>query len=62
MLLTVSSPEHIMFGTDYPFVPTPILEKVVAKVKNEITRDEQLGKYAEDILRNNAIKLFQIKE
>ena len=62
MLLTVTTPDHIMFGTDYPFVPTPILEKVAAKVKNEITQDNELGQYAEDIIRNNAMKLFKIEK
>ena len=62
MLLTVTTPDHIMFGTDYPFVPTPILRKVATKVKNEITQDEELGQYAENIIRNNAMKLFKIIE
>ena len=62
MLRTITTPDHIMFGTDYPFVPTPILEKVAAKVKNEITQDAELGQYAEDIIRNNAMKLFKIEE
>ena len=62
MLLSVTTPDHIMFGTDYPFVPTPILEKVAAKVKNEITQDNELGQYAEDIIRNNAMKLFKIEK
>ncbi|MDE6265623.1 MAG: amidohydrolase family protein [Paramuribaculum sp.] len=62
MLLSVTTPDHVMFGTDYPFVPTPILEKVAAKVKNEIIQDAELGQYAEDIIRNNAMKLFKIKE
>lgn len=62
MLLTVTTPDHIMFGTDYPFVPTHILEKVVAKIKNELTQDEELSQYAEDIIRKNAMKLFKIEE
>ena len=62
MLLTVTAPDHLMFGTDYPFVPTPILEKVAAKVRNEITHDAELGQYADDILRNNALRLFKIEE
>ena len=61
MLLTITTPGHIMFGTDYPFVPTQIIEKVAAKVKNEITQDAELGPYAEDIIRNNAMKLFKVK-
>ena len=51
-----------MFGTDYPFVPTPILEKVAAKVRNEILQDAELAEHADDILRNNAMKLFKIEE
>ena len=62
ILLTVTTPDHVMFGTDYPFVPTPILEKIVAKVKNEITQDAELGQYADDIIRNNALRLFKIEE
>ncbi|MDE5851081.1 MAG: amidohydrolase family protein [Muribaculaceae bacterium] len=62
MLLTVTTPDHLMFGTDYPFVPAPILEKVAAKVKNEILHDADLGPYAEDILRNNALGLFKTEQ
>lgn len=58
MLLTITTPDHLMFGTDYPFVPAPILGKVVAKVKAEICNDNELRKYADDFLRNNALRLF----
>ena len=62
MLLTVTTPDHIMFGTDYPFVPAPILEKVAAKVRNEIFQDTELSGYAENILRNNALRLFKSEQ
>ena len=62
MLLTITTPDHVMFGTDYPFVPATILEKVAEKVKNEITTDAELGQYAGDIIRNNAMRLFKIEE
>ena len=62
MLMTVTTPDHIMLGTDYPFVPAPILEKVAAKVKDEIIQDACLGQYARDIIRDNAMKLFKIEE
>ncbi|MDE6696470.1 MAG: hypothetical protein K2K25_06290 [Muribaculaceae bacterium] len=51
--------EANILGTDYPFVPTHILEKVAAKVKNEIFQEPSLCQYAEDILRNNALRLFK---
>ncbi len=62
MLLTVTTPDHILFGTDYPFVPAHILEKVAAKVKNEISQDPELGIHAAEIFRNNALKLFKLEE
>ena len=62
MLMSVTTPDHIMFGTDYPFVPAPILEKVAMRVKNDIIQDAELGAFAEDIIRNNAMKLFKIDE
>lgn len=60
MLLTITSPDHLLFGTDYPFVPAPILEKVASKVRNDISKDAALNRYAEDIMRKNALKLFKI--
>ena len=50
-----------MFGTDYPFVPAPVLEKVAAKVKEGISQDAELGQYAGDMFRNNAMNLFKIE-
>lgn len=58
MMLTITTPDHIIYGSDYPFVPTQILEKVVGKVKKEISDDKELSKYAEDFFINNAKKLY----
>ncbi len=62
MLLTITSPDHVMYGSDYPFVPISILERVASKVRDEIFQDAELGKYSADIFRNNAMKLFGIKD
>ncbi len=62
MLLTITAPDHVMYGSDYPFVPAPILVKIADKVKNEISQDSELKEYAEDIFKNNAMKLFEIKD
>ncbi len=50
---------HIEF-MDSVGIARSILEKVVAKVKNEIAQDSDLGKYAEDIFLKNAMKLFRL--
>ena len=62
MLLSITTPDHIMYGSDYPFVPAPILEKVAARVMTDISNDAELAEHADGIFRNNAMKLFKIEE
>lgn len=58
MMLTITTPDHILYGSDYPFVPTPILRKVVGKVRNEIANDPELRCYSDAFFRENALRLF----
>lgn len=58
MMLTITTPDHILYGSDYPFVPTPILRKVVGKVRNEIANDPELCCYSDAFFRENALRLF----
>ncbi|MDE6269628.1 MAG: amidohydrolase, partial [Muribaculaceae bacterium] len=61
MLLTITTPDHILYGSDYPFVPTPVLEKIVGRMKTDLSSDPEVGPYARDIFVDNAKKLFDIK-
>lgn len=58
MLLTITTPDHLLYGSDYPFVPTPALEKIIERMKSDISGDHELGIHADDIFRNNALRLF----
>ena len=58
MLLTITSPEHILYGSDYPFVPEHALKSIKERMKNDISDNEKLGRYSDDFFRNNALKLF----
>ena len=60
MLLTITSPDHVLFGTDYPFVPAPILQKVASRVKSEIEANPEIGTFSNAIFRENAEKLFKL--
>lgn len=60
MLLTITSPDHVLFGTDYPFVPAPILQKVASRVKIEIEADPEIGTFSNAIFGGNAGKLFKL--
>jgi predicted TIM-barrel fold metal-dependent hydrolase len=59
MLMTVTSPEHIMYGSDYPFIHGEILVGNLNKMKLYLTADRELSPYAEMFLRINALNLFK---
>ncbi len=54
-LLTVTEPSHILYGSDYPYVAASAL--VVAKKSLE-TRLASLGLNSQDVLSDNAARLF----
>lgn len=58
MLLTITTPDHVMYGSDFGFVPNAALTAILGKVKTYLKEDKELSPYADDILGNNAKKLF----
>ncbi|MDE7397309.1 MAG: amidohydrolase [Muribaculum sp.] len=58
MLMTITTPDHIMYGSDYPFVPSSILKNVIVRMIHDISEDSELSPFVEDFFTNNAIKLF----
>lgn len=58
MLLTITTPDHIMYGSDFGFVPNAALIAVLNRIKSYLQTDEELSPYAEMILSRNAQKLF----
>ena len=55
-LLTITSPEHLLYGTDYPYVKAPILIRNLSTLKNNL--EEILPQNVDQILQKNAVKLF----
>lgn len=56
-LLTITSPSHLLYGTDYPYVKATVLVKNLATLKAslaDIVPDE-----VENILYNNARQIFE---
>lgn len=57
-LLTVTSPEHILYGSDYPYLPDAVLRDNLKRLKETLASDGELARYADMFLRENALRLF----
>lgn len=55
-LLTITSPEHLLFGGDYPYTPAPLVRGKIEKLLHY----PLLQPYLDDILENNAVSLFEL--
>lgn len=55
-LLEVADPTHIMYGSDYPYTPTPM----VAHVKEQLAHDPRVAPHLERIFHDNAAGLYGI--
>ena len=63
-LLSITSPEHILYGSDYPYLPENVLRDNLEKLKKVLASDEELCRYMDMFLWKNASLLFnnQIEE
>lgn len=61
MLMTITSPEHIMYGSDYPYMPDGVLVGNLNRMREYLAGDRELAPHAEKILRDNARRLFDKK-
>ncbi len=55
-LLTITSPSHLLYGTDYPYVKAPILIRNLSALKNNL--QEIVPQDVDQVLQENAVKLF----
>ena len=57
-LLTITTPDHILYGSDYPYLPDAVLKANLQRLKQTLASDKELAPYSEDILWKNAERLF----
>ncbi len=55
-LLTITSPSHLLYGTDYPYVNAPVLVKNLSSLKTTLA--SIVPEDVDNILYKNAIRLF----
>lgn len=59
LLLTITSPSHVLFGSDFPFTPRARALENTRRLQEFLASDGRLVAHADDILDNNARKLLE---
>ena len=54
LLLTITSPSHVLFGSDFPFTPNERALANARRLREFLASDGRAATHAEDILDNNA--------
>ena len=57
-LLTITTPDHLLYGSDYPYQPAAHLAETLQHLRESLAADETMAPYADAILYENAAKLF----
>lgn len=57
-LLTITTPSHLLYGSDYPYQPAEVLTENKKRLWAWLTGDKELAVHAEDIMIGNAAALF----
>lgn len=58
MMLTITTPDHLLYGSDYPYVAPQVLTAGLARMKQYLSEEADLKAYKDMFLFDNAIKLF----
>ena len=58
MLLTITTPDHLLYGSDYPYVAPQVLTQSLARMKDYLSKEQDLIPFKEMILWKNAKWLF----
>ena len=58
MLLTITTPDHLLYGSDYPYVAPQVLTQSLARMKQYLSTEPDLAPFREMILHKNARNLI----
>ena len=59
MMLTITTPDHLLYGSDYPYVAPQVLTQSLARMRQYLTTESDLAPFKEMILYKNAEKIFK---
>ena len=59
MMLTITTPDHLLYGSDYPYVASQVLTQSLERMKQYLSTEPDLAPFREMILYKNANELFK---
>ncbi len=59
MMLTITTPAHLLYGSDYPYVAPQVLTQSLARMKQYLSTEPDLAPFREMILYQNANQIFK---
>ena len=59
MLFTITTPDHLLYGSDYPYVAPQVLTQSLARMKQYLSAETDLAPFREMILYKNANQIFK---
>ena len=59
-MLTITTPDHIMYGSDYPYQPAPVLVNGLHRLEKAIAESPDLSLYMDMFMSGNASRLFNL--
>ena len=58
MMLTITTPDHLLYGSDYPYVQPQVLSQSLARMKDYLSTEPDIAPFKKMILSENAHWLF----
>jgi len=59
ILLTITTPDHLLYGSDYPYVAPQVLTQSLARMKDYLSKEPDLAPFREMILYQNTNQIFK---
>ena len=59
MLLSITTPDHLLYGSDYPYAAPLVLTQSLARMKDYLMKEPDLAPLRKMILYQNANQLFK---
>ena len=58
MMLSITTPDHLLYGSDYPYVAPQVLTAGLARMRKYLAEEPDLAPFGQMILHKNARRLF----